>query len=165
MTEQLARSERYFAPSITRIIILPEVAADTLVPTRAEITAGIDISDDVADVSGWLIQAESIPTPDLGSLFASSIPGRTSVQDSSITLYADVAGVDITAELAIGDNVFVLFADGGDVAGRPADVFPARVASVGKERAMQGQAVRVVVTFTITAPPAQHVALPAHPEP
>lgn len=157
----LPTSQRFFAPEITKVYWLPAVAASNLTPTRAEITAGTDLSGEIADIQGWVVEGGAIPTPDLGSRFIASIPGRTSVQDSSLTLYADEAGVDVRTVLAQGDNGFILFADGGDVAGRPADVFPVRVNSVGKMRSTGDQASQITVRFNITAEPATDVDLPA----
>lgn len=157
----LATSVRFFAPEISKVYWLPAIAASNLTPTRAEITAGTDLTGEIADIQGWVVEGGAIPTPDLGSRFIASIPGRTNVADSSLTLYADQTGNDVRDVLTQGLNGYVLFADGGDVTGQPADVFPVRVNSVGKMRSTGDQAFQISVRFNITAEPATDVVLPA----
>lgn len=161
MATALATSERFFAPEITKIYWLPTIAATNLVPTRAELDAGTDLSAEIADISGWQVQGSAIETPDLGSRFTSNIPGRTSAPDSSITFYGDLAGVDIRGELSQDDNGYIWIADGGDVEAQLADVFPVRVNSIGKMRSVGDAAFQIVVSFTITAEPAVDTAIPA----
>lgn len=157
----LAPSDRFFAPEISKVYIALAVAATTFIPTRAEIDAATEVSGEIADLSGWLQTSGSIATPDFGHRFIGSIPGRKSIADSSITFYADRAGVDVRSLLSEGDDVFVIFADGGDVVAYLADCFPARVASVGKVRTTGDSAHQLTITFTITRPAAVDFALPA----
>lgn len=157
----LPATERYFAPEITKVFYLPTIASPTKVPTRAEITAGTDLSNEVADWSGWNVSSAMINTPDLGSRFNAQIGGRTSADASSITFYADKAGADVRAVLPRGTDGFILIADGGDVATQPADVFPVTVTSLGKLRTVGDEAARIQVTFAITDEPAEDIELPA----
>jgi hypothetical protein len=152
---------RFFHVGETKVYYLPAVAAADLTPTRAEINAGTDLSDELADISGWMIQGAEIETPDLGSTFNGKIPGRISVDDSSLTFYADETGVDVRSVLPRGTAGFILFADGGDVAGALADVYPIRVRAVGKQRSMGDEAGRLTIPFSITKKPAEDVVLPA----
>jgi hypothetical protein len=152
---------RFFHVGETVVYYLPAIAAANLVPTRAEIDAGTDLSDEIADISGWMLQGAEIETPDLGSKFNKKIPGRTSVDDSSLTFYADQRGVDVRSVLPRGTNGFIVFADGGDVTGALADVFPIRVRSVGKVRSVGDEAGRLTTSFSVTKQPAEDVALPA----
>lgn len=155
----LPATERYFAPEITKIYWLPTIAAGTHIPTRIEIGGGTDFSSEVQALNGWQQSVASIQTPDYGSRFISSIPGRTSIADSSITFYADKAGDDVRAVLTELQNGYVLIADGGDDEDLLADVFPARVASIGKVRSADA-ALLITVNFTITRKAAIDIALP-----
>jgi hypothetical protein len=152
---------RFFHVGETKVYYLPAIAAADMTPTRAEINAGTDLSDEIADLAGWTVSGAEIETPDLGSKFNSKIPGRTSVDDSSLTFYADNRGVDVRSVLPRGTAGFIVFCDGGDVAGALADVFPIRVRSVGKVRSVGDDAGRLTVPFSVTREPAEDVALPA----
>lgn len=157
----LPTSERFFAPEISKVWLVPAVVAVDGIPTRTEIEAGTDLTDEIADLSGWLQASGSIATPDLGHRFIGSIPGRKTIADSSITFYASPDGEDVRTVLAEGQNVFVVFADGGDTATFPADCYPARVASIGKVRSTGDNAFQLTVTFTVTHPPVVDFQLPA----
>lgn len=157
----LPTSVRFFHAGETKVYFLPSVAAASLTPTRAEINAGTDLSKEIADISGWMVSGGEIETPDLGSRFNSKIPGRTSVDDSSLTFYQDETGADVRAVLPRNTSGFILFADGGDVAGAKGDVYPIRVRSNGKARSAGDEAARLTVQFSCTREPAENITLPA----
>lgn len=161
---KLPVSERFFHPEISTVYFLPAIAATTRIPTRVEISAGHDLTDEIATVSGWQKTTGTLATPDWGSLFTSQIPGRTTAADSSITFYADVDGQDVRTILEAGMTGFVVFCDGGDNegsgTGKVADVFPVRVTSVGKVRGQEA-ALQLTIGFAITREPKDDVPLPA----
>jgi len=156
----ISASSRYFNRGITKVIFCPSIANKNA-PARQEIDAGVDLSPEIAEVDGWVVESESIATPDLGTVFTSSIPGSTSAEDSSLTMYADVGGNDVRTLLPRGTDGFILWMDGGDVPGRLMDVFPVRVASQGKQRTVDDDAAVIEVTFNITSEPAENVTIPA----
>lgn len=157
----ITRSSRYFDPAVTKCYWLPTVAAEDLVPTRTEMDAGTDLSNEIADLDGWLVEGEDIETPDLGSLFTSKVPGRTSVEDSSLTFHADKSGDDVRTLLPRGTEGYIMWCDGGDVAANIAGVYPVRVRSVGVQRSVSDDNARVQVAFTIVQEPNEAVAIPA----
>lgn len=157
----LPATERFFAPEISKAYFLPAIAAATMIPTRAEIDAGTDLTDEIADLSGWAVSSGMINTPDLGHRFISQIGGRTSVEASTITFYASQDGNDVREVLPRGTTGFIVFADQGDAVGLPADVFPVQVTSLGKVRSTGDQAFQLTVSFAIRKPPAEDIALPA----
>lgn len=155
----LPATERFFAPEISKVYFALTIA-DIATPTRAEINAGTDLTEEIADISGWSVTTGTIPTPGM-SRFTKQIAGRTTAEDSSITFYADLGGDDIRTILARGDRGYVIFCDGGDVTGNLADVFPVVVKNVGKVRTMADQAHQLTVGFAISQVPAEDVVLPA----
>lgn len=155
----MTAATRYFQPEVTKVLVLPNVASATLLATRAEINAGTDVSVDVSALNGWMSESAQIPTPDLGKRFSSSIPGRITIGDSSITFYADIAANDIRDILTRDLNTNIAILDGGDVATRNMDVFKVVVASVGKVRDLE-DAPRLTVGFTIRNF-AENLAVPA----
>ncbi|MFD9949819.1 hypothetical protein ACFWYW_55880 [Nonomuraea sp. NPDC059023] len=129
--------------------------------TRAEINAGSDLSKDVADISGWMVSGQKIDTPDLNSRFVSNIPGLTSADESAITFYQGVTGSDVRTLMPRDTDGYIVWFDGGDVAGRKCDVFPVRVLSVGKVRSMGAEAARLAIQYAVTSEPAENVTIPA----
>lgn len=155
----MALATRYFQPEKTKVLILPTIASAALVPTRAEINAGTDVSGDVATWAGWTVSGNQLPTPDLGKRFTSSIPGRITADESSITFYASLDGNDIREVQARDQDCFVSILDGGDVPTNPMDVFKVTVNSVGKLRDLE-DAPRITVSYTIRSF-AENLAVPA----
>lgn len=145
---EITASTRYFLTGTTKVLFLPVVASMTTGPTRANINAGLDISEEIASISGWNISSSSVATPDLGKRFTPQVNGRLTAADSGLTCWADKTGQDIRQEVALDQEVFVVFLDGGDVPGSPMDVYKSVVSSVGKLREIEG-AGRVDVKFSI----------------
>lgn len=161
-TPALTSSTRYTSQGVTKVYFLPAVAASNLTPTRVEMNGGTNLSNEVADWDGWMVTSEKIDTPNLGTTFTEQIPGRTSAEDSSLTLYASKNGVDVRALLPRLTTGFIMFCDGGDLAANKADVFPIQVMSVGKVRSVGGDAAdQLTVQFSITREPGENVTVPA----
>jgi hypothetical protein len=152
-------STRFFRPGITSIVWCTSVANKNA-PTRGEINAGTDLRNEVAEISGWTVTSETVEAPDLGSRFTSSVAGRITAEDSSLTLYESVTGTDARSLLPRDATGFVLFMDGGDTPTRKMDVFPAQVTSVGHGRGIDDVAT-LIFNFAITSVPAESVTIPA----
>lgn len=151
---------RFFRPGITKCYWVASIS-DISAPSRAELNAGADLSKDIADISGWMVSGAKIDTPDLNSRFVSNIPGLTQADESSITFYASDDGDDVRDLMPRDEDGFIVWLDGGDVAGRLMDVFPVRVLSVGKTRSMGAEAARLVIQYAITSEPAENVIIPS----
>jgi hypothetical protein len=161
MATPLPTSTRFFAPEISKVLFLPTIAAANLAATRAELTAGTDLTGEIADLSGFTVASGTIDTPDLGSRFTKQIGGRTSVEASSLTLYSDRKGVDVREVLPRDTTGFLVFMDGGDVPADPMDVFPVTVTSLGKVRSTGDQAGQLTVSFSVTGIPGEDLPIPA----
>lgn len=158
----LASSQRYYRPETTEFTIVSAIA-DITAPTRIELDAGTDVSGEVADVSGFQVTAETIDTPDYGSKFIGSIGGATTAADSVLTCYLNLdssTGSDIRDELTRGDNTHLCIYDSGDVEANLMDVYPVQVTAMPKMRGRTDPA-RIEVQFSVTAEPAEDVAVPA----
>jgi hypothetical protein len=156
---------RFFRRGITKIKFLPTVAAveDDHVgsPTRAEITAGLDLSVDIADIAGWQLNNSPIATPNLQDAFTSQIDGEDTVADSSLTFYDRDDSETIRTGLAKGTAGFMVIFPYGDVATKRCSVFPAKSTGVNDEFSLGNDAARFVVGFAITALPNQEAVIPA----
>lgn len=156
----ISASSRYINKGVTRVLWVVTIA-NKAAPTRAELNAGTDLSNEIQENDGWLIESESVETPDLGRTFTSSIPGSTSAEDSSLTMYADLGGTDARDLMPRGTNGFIVWMDGGDVTGRTMDVFPVRIGSVGKNRTVDDEAATLTINYNITSEPSEDVLIPA----
>lgn len=156
----ITASVRYFDPETTKCYFVPSIASKSA-PTRVELDAGTDLSPEIADISGWNVTANKIDTPDLGTRYTGSIPGRTTSDDSSLTCYSDKTGVDVRGVMPPDTDGFIVWLDGGDTSGNKMDVYPIRVMSNGKMRSVGDEAARIQVQCAITSKPAENVTVPA----
>lgn len=159
-TPALPASERFFAVEISKVYWLPTIADAMLVATRPEITAGTELALEIADMAGWDPVPNAFAVNTLGSRFSPSLTGRTSMQAATITFTASIDGQDIRQVLAEADTGYVMWCDGGDEAGYPADVFPARVSAISPVRTVAEQEHRLTVSFSIPNRP-RNIVLPA----
>lgn len=156
----ISASTRYINKGVTKFLWVESISSLSA-PTRQELDAGTDLSNEIQEIEGWVVESASVETPDLGSTFTGSIPGSTSAEDSSITMYADLGGTDVRDVISRGDNGYMVIMDGGDIAGRTMDVFPARVGSLGKNRSVDDDPATITISFYITDEPVEDLAIPS----
>jgi hypothetical protein len=155
----IAASVRYVRFGLTRVVFAPAVS-NILAPTRGEINAGTDLSNEVAEIEGFQVTQNFVETPDLGTFFTGKLPGRTSSDDSSLTMYASSNSTDVRAVLVRGTTGFLLWFDEGDIPGRKYDVYPITVGSLAKDRSLE-EAARLVVSMAVTRTPTENITVPA----
>jgi hypothetical protein len=160
-TPAAAAITKYTSIGLTKIYFLPTVSAANLTPTRAEMNAGTDLSAQVADWSGWIVSGVQINTPDLSSVFESSIPGRVSAAKSTMTYYASQTGVDIGSLLPRTTVGYIQWLDGGDISGNQCEVYPITVMACGIDRDNKMTlADRIMIDYAITKQPGQNLIIP-----
>ena len=155
---KLSVTTRYFPPGVRKYYWVTTIGTYTA-PTRGELNAGLDISDEVADVAGFTVASDQIEVPDLSGRFTAKIPGRITADDSSITFYASQTSADVRAVLPRDTAGFMVVLPEGDVVGQKMDVFPAKVSAAAVDPSIADPG-RVVVSFSITKVPAQNVTIP-----
>lgn len=161
MTTAVPVSEKFIHPGVTTVLFVPTIA-DITATTYAELDAGTDLTEEIIAAAGWQINSANVAFNPLGNTFSPSIPGRTSVDDSSLTLPQDLEGDDVRDVLPRGTNGNIVIMHGGFVEDRPMDVFPVRVRSLGKPITTEGTEIaNIMVQFAIPAAPAEDVAIPA----
>ncbi|MGP3737909.1 phage tail tube protein (plasmid) [Streptomyces sp. GDS52] len=156
---------RFNRKGTTKILFLPTIAAaDTLIPTSAEISDGTDYTQQINAIDGWSLENQPIETPDMASTFVSKIGGDDSAADSSLTFYEDSTADDIETELAKGTSGYVVIFSKGNTAGNKGmDVFPVTVVSNSKQYSADNEPARIAVQFTITARPLFNGTVPTGP--
>lgn len=151
-------STRFFQPGIVKVYWLPAVAGPD--PTRAEITAGTDLTPELDDWAGWSYSTTFIETKDANSRIRPKLAGPVSLDDSSMTFNGSQDGQDVRQVLTRDDTGFVLICDGGDTEGYVGELFPASVGSVVPVRSLDADSFKVRVDFGVTNIP-RTVTLPA----
>jgi hypothetical protein len=155
-------SKRFIRRGVSKILFSPTMPASMTAVTRLELTAAEDLTDEIAEVNGFQLENQTIPTPDLGSTFESSIPGTDQAANSSITFYEDEDDDEIETMLPKGQTGVVYILRKGDKpASNSLDVFPVRVASRSPQFSAGNDPARFAVQFTITSKPELDTPVPA----
>ena len=160
---------RFFRRGVTKFRFCPAVAGTVVVdgetiigsPTRAELTAGIDLSGDIADIAGWTLTNSPIATPNLADRFTPQIPGEDTAGDSSLTFYDRDDSETIRDALLKGTDGFMVVMPYGDVPTKRCAVYPVTSGGVNDEFSTGNDAARFVVGFSITGVPNQDAVIPA----
>ncbi|MEV8248070.1 hypothetical protein AB0R01_30505 [Streptomyces rochei] len=152
---------RFNRKGTTKIYYLPTIAATTMIPTTAEITAGTDYTDQINAIDGWSLENTPIETPDMASTFVSKIGGDDSAADSSLTFYEDSTTDTIETDLAKGTSGYiVIFSKGNTPGAQGMDVYPVTVVSNSKAYTTDNEAAKITVQFTITDRPVFNQTVP-----
>lgn len=144
----------------SRVMFLPAIA-NINAPTRAEITAGVNLTPQIAEIDGFSFSNDPIATPDLGSSFDSTIPGVDTAENPSLTIYDDDASVALRTSLAKDASGFVVLMPYGDVPTKRCEVWPVTSTGVNDEWTVGNEAARFTVAFAVTSTPSQNAVIPA----
>jgi hypothetical protein len=155
----ITASTRYFQPNITVVYYCPAIAIKTA-PTRAELNAGTNLTNEISGNDGWAPETDFIDAPDLANRFVAQVAGRIKAPGSSLTFYASSNSVDVRGLLPRDTTGFIVWLDEGDIAGRKMDVFPITVASAPKQRDIEAVK-QIQIQFSISSAPAENVTVPA----
>jgi hypothetical protein len=155
----IVTSTRYVRFGLTRVVYALTIS-NYLSPTRGEINAGTDLSGEVSEISGFQVTSGFVEAPDLLSPFTAKLAGRTTADDSSITMYASSNSIDVRGVLPRGTSGYLIWFDEGDTAGRKMDIYPITVGSAAKDRSLEDPA-RIIINVAITRTPAENVTVPA----
>lgn len=150
---------RFFRRGVTKIYFLPSVA-NTAAPTSSEVTAGTNLSPQIAAITGFQLSNTPIVTPDLVSTFDSQIAGVDAAANSELDFYSQTSTDAIKTALAKGTVGFLLFAMRGSTAASPAEVWPVTVTFNAEEYVLTNDAAKYKVGFSVTSVPIQNAVMP-----
>jgi len=152
---------KFFRRGVSKVRWLPAVAGTS--PTRAEITAGTELSLQLGGITGFGIANQRIPTPNLGERFTPSIDGPDETSgDSSITFYDDDTTTTIRTTLAKGTTGYILLLPYGDVPTKRCEVWNVKSTGVNDEPYSTGnEPARFMVSFAVLVQPTQGGVIPS----
>lgn len=151
-------TNRYFPPGIRKVYWLP-ATANYNAPTRAEINAGVDLSQEIDTMSGWSVTSSPVEVPDMGSRFTSQVPGRLTSSTNDLVIYNSQISIDARTLLVRDLNGFVVLLWEGDVSGQLMDVFPVRVMSAAVDSTVEDPG-KTTFSFAVTKLPATNITIP-----
>ena len=158
----VAAQRRFIRRGIARFVYLKTVANPAVGPTRTELEAGVDFTSWIAAINGFQATPTSVPTPDMGTTFDSSIPGNLTVADSSIRVYDDLDVEEVESTFPEGDTGFVFIMRKGDKpASNSGDLFPVEISNVAPNYTVDMSPADLTIGFNITGEPQRGLAIPA----
>ncbi|MFD4397201.1 hypothetical protein [Kitasatospora sp. NPDC058478] len=154
--------DKYTRRGTSIFLFVPTITAQTMIPTRAELTAGTNLSAAIAEVDGWTYESQAIETPDMSDTFDSSIPGSDKAKDSGLTFYEDSSTNTLEELLKKGTAGYVVILRKGDIPqSKSMDVFPVRVGSLAPVFSADNEAAKFKVNFYVVRRPVQGASVPA----
>jgi hypothetical protein len=150
---------RFWRRGKSLIRFLPAVA-NPAAPSSAEISAGTNLTTQIAEIAGFNFSANPITTPDLSTTFDTQIPGPDSTDTSTLTFYDDDTSSTIRTALAKGTRGYLLFQPYGSTATKRAEVWHVESTGVNDEWSTGNEAARFAVSFAILDAPTQNAVNP-----
>jgi hypothetical protein len=151
---------KFFRKGVSKIKFLPAVA-DPAAPTRAEITAGVDVSPQVAAINGFQLSNAPIAVPNLADVFTPQINGEDTVADSSLTFNDDDADTDVREAVAKGTVGRMLLMPYGDVPTKRCETWEVVSTGVNDEWTTDNAPARFMAGFAVLSVPEQEAVIPA----
>jgi hypothetical protein len=117
------------------------------------VVGGTELTNSIAEISGFQLTNSPIPTPDLQATFTKSIVGEDTTDTSTITFYDDDSVTTIRTALVKGAVGFIILAPYGTAATKRFESWPARSTGVNDEWTVGNDPARYMVGFAITDVP------------
>jgi hypothetical protein len=152
-------NDRFMRKGTTKFYFVPTITNLTGA-TVSQITAGVNISPQVAEVSGFSFTNNPIAAPDMDSAFVSQISGEDTVEASTTTMYDLSDNTTIKEALAKGEIGYMVIFYSGIAGATPAvgddyEVWPVEVASNSRIYSAGNEAAQYTVGWTLTDPPVE----------
>lgn len=156
---------RFFRRGVTKVYWVPTLSSTTA-PSAAQINAGVNMTAQVADISGFEFSNSPIPTPDLSTTFTTTIPGEDTAQEPQLMFYEDNTTNTLQTTLAKGTTGHVVLFYRGTAGASPAaadnaEVWPSISTGPYREYSMGNDPARWGARFTPSAPPVFNATLAA----
>jgi len=146
---------RFIPNENTWIAFAPTEPAVFDAPKTSELTAATEVTQLVSGLN-FSAQGSAVPTPDLSTLFETSIPGTTTAT-ASMDGYRDDVADDLWDLLPRGAKgvVYIARYGGKPAVGDPVEVWPVRVISRTNANMTNNTVATFTVTFSVPREPAE----------
>ena len=162
---------KFIRKGITKIFFVEgeEVFDDMTAPDlSAELDTAVELTCDIAEISGFSYQNNPVEVPDMCTTFTPKIPGEDTADDSEMTFYEDDTANNVWDTLVKGTHGYILFfsTGAGDetdpiIAGDECEIWPVSVAKQTREFTVANDPARYMISFTVTSRPEQNAVVVA----
>ena len=154
----ISASDRFIPEGVTSFYWVVNIASYTS-PSRLELNAGTNLTPEISSSGNWGIVSNAIDTPDLATTFTSQIPGKITIDGSTLNMYSDDNQADARTLMPRNATGFIVKFPGGDVTGRKMTIFPVKVGSAAEPTSF-GNPTELNFSFYVTKIPAENVTVP-----
>lgn len=146
----------FYRRGITRVFAVPTLTLTA--PTAIQVNAGTEVTEAVADITGFTFQNSPIATPKLSTTFTTSIAGEDTAEEPQLTFYEDDDTNPLQATFAKGTITHLVFFYKGTAGATPAaadevEIWPVQSTGPSREYSMDNTAAKWMARFTPTDPP------------
>ena len=154
----ISASDRFIPEGVTSFYWVVNIASYTS-PSRLELNAGTNLTPEISSSGNWGIVSNAIDTPDLATTFTSQIPGKITIDGSTLNMYSDDNQADARTLMPRNAVGYIVKFPGGDITGRKMTVFPVKVGSAAEPTSF-GNPTELNFSFYVTKIPAENVTVP-----
>lgn len=159
----MPRSKRYVPRGRNQYIFLPTVSTFTdgvPVPTKAELTAGTDITSEIFEVNGFSTKSNFTESSDASTTFKGKLFSSAEADDSTISFNASDDGLDIRTVLTEGQRGYLVIGTAGLATASKGEVYEVIVGSMTAEKTLDNAAL-ITVSFAVPTRPNKAYTVPA----
>jgi hypothetical protein len=153
----------FFVPSSLETWMWIPTISNTASPSTAEWGAGTDITNDIAEVSGFEAAAQFVETPTMQGGVVPKISGRQTLGDCNITFdehstYADNTPMTTMTE---GTSAYIGISryDKSPAAGDKVEIWPVTVAGINRKHTAGNEPAQYVIGYAVNAAPVKNAVL------
>ena len=154
----ISASDRFIPEGVTSFYWVVNIASYTS-PSRLELNAGTNLTPEISSSGNWGIVSNAIDTPDLATTFTSQIPGKITIDGSTLNMYSDDNQADARTLMPRNAVGYIVKFPGGDVTGRRMTVFPCKVGSAAEPTSF-GNPTELNFSFYVTRIPSENILVP-----
>lgn len=146
---------KFFRRGVSKVYFSVAAPADVTAPLVSELTAAVDLSPFVTEMSGWQLTNTPIRTPNLADTFTAQIDGEETVGDSTLTMLDENGTSAFRTALPKGTVGYIILAPYGKVATKRCEVWPVKSTGINDQYTVANEPARTIVSFAITSVPKQ----------
>lgn len=163
-------ANEYFRRGTSKVYFLASAPAITASPTTIEISAGLDLSPQLAGVDGFSFKTTFIDVENLASRVTTTISGPTKADGGTLTFNEKKAASGATSgtydsimdALDVDATGTLMFAPYGITAGNDVEMWPVTVGSFSRAWDMGNSVAKWMAEFAATGTPTQHATIGAY---
>lgn len=162
-------ADEYYRRGTSKVVWLATKPVSLSAPTQAEITAGINLSAQLAGVDGFMSKTTFVDVENMASRTTTSLAGPNKADGGTLTFNEkkNAAGATpssydpIMAALTQDATGYLMIAPYGSATGNDAEIWHCQVGSFSRDMGMTNTVAKYKIELGALDPPTQHATIAA----